>query len=313
MKKQQIISLFLLAFLLILSSCEKKEVLDKINLQLKLEKGKTYDQLLTIKQNMGSEVKGQDLQMQQTMQFGFNFKVEDISSDGLTSMTCTYSSIKFEMNMGDMKVSYDSQNPEQEENPMGKIFESFLNKTFNIKFTPKMEVKEISGMNEILNSFIETLELNDIQKTQVKEQFSRQFSDDAMKESFQSSFNIFPDKPIGVGDTWIDTLDFSKMLPIRVITTYTVKERKDGKMTLEFNSAIETNKEAITSLNNQAKVDYKISGTMTGTSIIDEATGWTLNSSIVQKINGSITTEIEGQTIESPINIESNITLEQKK
>lgn len=312
MKKQQIIGIFLLALVLVLSSCEKKEASEKIHLHLKLEKGKTYDQLLTIKQDIKSEVQSQEQKMQQTMQFGFNFKVNDIFSDGLTSMTCTYSSIKFEMAMGEMKISYDSQNPEQDENPMGKILGSFLNKTFNIKFTPKMEVREISGMNEILNSLIESMGLDDNQKVQVMDQFSRQFSDEAMKESFQSSFNIFPDKPIGVGDTWTDTLDFSKTLPMTVITNYTVKERKDGKMTLAFNSVIETNKEASNSSAFQSKMEYKISGTMNGTSIIDEATGWTLSSSVDQKINGSIVVEIEGKSIESPINIESIITLEQK-
>jgi hypothetical protein len=216
------------------------------------------------------------------------------------------------MDMVGNSSHYDSKDSGSSDDIMSKVMGGFVNKSFKMKISPQMRVLEISGMSEIISSFFDSVDVPEFTKNTIKEQFSKQYGDEAIKESFQTSFMMFPDKPVGVGDSWNETIELTKSFPIKINISYTVKERKDGKMTIALKSEIETNKETSKTDIGNAQMEYKMSGTQDGSIVVDEATGWIVNSKINQKINGTMVITGEGQTLETPLNIDGTITVESK-
>jgi hypothetical protein len=127
------------------------------------------------------------------------------------------------------------------------------------------------------------------EKQKMREQFSKQFSDEGMKSQFERVLYIFPNKEVKVGDTWqrSSTAGFGEM-PAKYSSTYTVTEIEGDMVTLQEKSKIESN---------DSKMD--LSGDVDGTIVIDSKSGLLVNctQNIDMKVNaGGMTVGMKGIT-----------------
>jgi hypothetical protein len=243
-----------------------------IALRFNLPKGKSYGYAVNMdmEQNMGEQKMSTGMNM--------NYEMKVIEDDGnVKTISTTYKRIAMNMGMGGQKMEFSSDNPAPSEpgNPMammGNMFAAMKGKSFIIKVNPQGEITKVEGFDKIGEAMANEMKMDEAKKKQVIEGFKNQFNENAVKESFGQSFDIFPDKKVKVGDSWQKkTTSGVGKTKMTTNTTYTVKGIKGNTMELASASKMD--------LNGQ-------SADMKGTLFVDINTGMVKNGTIKQSMGG---------------------------
>jgi len=174
------------------------------------------------------------------------------------------------------------------------------------KETPEERAKRrIEGFNNKYGSREKRVEA-------VKEMIKKmpEFSEDQIKNMLSDMIMVFPDRPVGIGDSWTAKMILaSQSLPIEIDGTYSVKASKKGVVIVDVSSKRHLDDEAVPI----GKARMKIAGSYQGTLEIDEASGWVIRSKANMKFSGEMKIDAnkqmpQGMTV--PISIESAITVE---
>lgn len=291
--------------LLVWGGCQKIST-EKITLKLNLEEGKIYTLDMDMDQDITQEPGGNKINMKQQMKMGFSFEVKEVDSDGNTMMDVAFDSIYFSQNGPMGHTVYDSKNESGEVPLMAKGFAALVGEGFSMELTPEGFINDVQGVDLMLDRIMERIDLPlGSQVDQIKEQMKRSFGDEAMLSQMESMMSIFPDKPVGIGDTWSRRFVMSGMMPMTINNKWKLKERRNGRAIIEVKSDIEPNQSATTLETALGKMKYNLSGTQQGTLELDEATGWTVRAVMNQEMAG----KIEMGNMSWPITSKSVITM----
>lgn len=272
----------------------------QITLTFNPEKGATYEYRTEMIQKMKQDIMGQSMTMNNTMVMTYEMSILENSASEI-KMDMVYSAILFDMSSTMMNMKYDSKNPNASSGPMdgmmAKIFGSMLNKKFQIVMQHDGTVKSVTGMQAIIDDMMKALGEGDMMAAQMGQQMSQQFSDEAMKATFEQSFKIYPGKALKAGESWnIEQNTGAAGMDMNVKTVYTLKSTDSTKAYADVTSTIN-------GMNGQ------ITGEQTGTIEFDKKTGLPMKSRIVQQAKG----KVSAQGMEIPMEIESNVNIDVRK
>lgn len=99
---------------------------------------------------------------------------------------------------------------------------------------------------------------------------------------------IYPDKPVGIGDSWSRKVAVAKGFAMIVDNTWTLKARRGGIAVVEIKSAVKPNPNAKPLDMGPLKLQYDIGGKQQGEMEIDEATGWVIKAKMTQDLSGKV-------------------------
>ena len=259
------------------SVSKNKPVKDSVLLKFNFQKGKVYNyaMIFDITQNKGDQSSGS------TMKWNYNMKAVDLKKN-LTTLETTYGRIDMEVNMGNgMKMEFSSEKEVDTTDFMqmpSRMFHTIKGKSFMMQVNEKGEVKSVSGFDKIGEAVIAETKLPEGMKPMLRQNFQRQFNDDAVKQMFSQSFNIFPNKYVKAGDSWTTNTTLAA-LKQDITTVYTVKSIKGNRVLL-------------TGVSKLKSIDGKASGTQTSKLIIDAKTGLMIDGVFDQKSNdGGVSTK----------------------
>jgi hypothetical protein len=152
-----------------------------------------------------------------------------------------------------------------------KMFSIIKGKSFTMQVNEKGQIISVSGIDKIGEAVVNEMNLPEEMKPMIKQNFQKQFNDDAVKQMFSQSFEIFPNKYVKIGDHWKTNANLTA-LKQDIATVYTVKSIKGNRVFLNGESKIKS-------------PDGKNSGTQTSKLIIDAKTGLMIDGVFDQKIN----------------------------
>lgn len=227
--------------------------------------------------DMENDMNGQKLNS--AMNFDYDVEVVD-EKDSVKTLRATYKRVVMKMNMPNASIDLDTDRPMKDsvldlkKSPltmMEHMFYAVVNKSFTMTVDPEGKVTSVTGMKEMGDAVVASMKVNENEKAIFEQSFNSQFNEETMKESFSQAFHLFPNKAIKVGDTWDNAMNFGGMMAGSMKTTYTVKDIKDNKVTLDVNSTMEMN-------NNK--------GVQTGTMVLDKNTGLVLEGNLQQQTEG---------------------------
>lgn len=167
----------------------------KINLKLKLNKGDIYQNDIEMVMIMSESLMGKSMNINTTMGMGHLMEVKDIDANGNYNLKMTYDHMKLKMNSASLPgIEFDTN----DSTINSKMNELNLNGlSFNIKLSTLGEILEITGMKELFNK----MEKDIVKKSKKdKMEFKDIISEDNFKQSFGTSFNVFPEHGINIGD-----------------------------------------------------------------------------------------------------------------
>ena len=308
--RKNLFRILLLAILLvcIIPSCKKST--EKIRLQIHFKGGETYKILATIDQKMYQTIQGQRQDITQRMKTETTFNVEKVDTDGVASVKVIYNSILYEQDGPFGKIKYDSSDPPDEVHPMVMGFAAFVGRSISVKMAPDGETKDIQGLDAIWEDMMEKYDQPEVPDS-VEEKLREQFGIQVFKEMMEKITDIYPKKPVGIGDSWTKQFAISSPIPMIVENTWTLRDIKREVAIIEVRSVLKTNPESQVEMP-PVKYKYDICGNQKGRTVINRSTGWLKKSEVTQKFYGQIEMTISGKSdvISWPISGKTTIKME---
>lgn len=288
---------------------------DRVQLRLHLQEGKSYNIQMTIDQKISQTIQGQRQDMTQTMGMGYSFDVVEVDENGMVSVKFTYHSVRLKQAGAMGTIEYDSSSPPDVVPPPARAFAALMGEGFSVKFSPEGHVKDVWGVDTMITNMMEKLDIPEgPMKDSMEQNLRNQYSDQALKQMMENMFAIYPDRLVGIGDSWTKRIVISRGFPMILDNTWTLKSRKDGVAIIEAHSTVKPNLEAAPEeIGSMGVISYNLSGKQEGTMEMEEATGMTIRSKLTQQLSGQVMMKPTPQMPEGmswPISMESTISYE---
>jgi hypothetical protein len=256
----------------------------QISLSFKPDKG-VYSVQTESLQTITQQVMGMEIPMEQNMGFEYEMAVKSVT-DQQVQAQITFKEITYLVGSPYLKMEYDSRNPKEEATEINRIvkktFDAVIGKTLDIKILPDGAVMSVSGMDAIARDMAKAVETESGPLSeQIGKSLGQQFNEQAWKSSFEQSFKFYPTRPVKKADSW-DIVSEMDMTGLAIVTTakYTMKDVKGKQAYIDFTAVLEKTAEN--------KTVGKLSGTVTGTILMDTATGLAESTEAALDIDGTI-------------------------
>lgn len=282
-----------LLLILVLAACKTS---DKLALKLNYEKGKKYYYTSTTEQTTDQTFMGQSITNSTKTVTGYIYEITDINADGNYLVKITYD-----------KVETDRKTPTKSPLP-----DDFLKGfSFDMVVTPKGKVKEIHGMDKIMDKAMAAVmpdsakdATTDAAMKPVMDMIKTQYNDKNMGSMMEQMTNYFPDGDVEVGDTWENSASVNMFVSMKINSTYKVTDVNGNVAKLDVDSKITTGDGP-----GIMGMKMEIDGTQKGTMEIDTKSGLVVKSVTKQELDGKI--NMMGMSM--PMKIKSTITVEAKE
>jgi len=260
---------------------------EKILYKLKLQKGQKYYIKMTNEQKISQTIMGQEQNMDTTMGMGIDFDVNDVNDNGDAWIDYTYKWVQFRQKTPMGESEYDSSKKDSKVTLEAQNYAALLGEGFTLLITPNGDVKDVKGLEKMRGNIQNKLPEGPIREGAMKglEQY---LSKEAIKEQTESSMAIYPDKTVGIGDSWNKTFVLSYGLTAIVENTWTLKNRENGFATIEIVSNIKPNPQAKPMEIGTAKISHEFSGKQQGLIKMQESTGQLSHSKAEHQLSGQM-------------------------
>lgn len=284
---------------------------DNVAIEMKLAPGMVYKQLNKTVQNSEQSVMGMKTKTSMDTEIYLKNEVLTVDAQGMAEVRVTYERVKMDMDNGMAgKNSFDSDKVQADgegDVPMqGKSYMAMIGKSINYKIDKHGTIVAVSGVDALMDGVMASMGADGEgpEMEVVKKTLKSTFGDDAMKSMMQSASIMYPEEPLAEGATWNKKINQMGAMPLMMDVTYKVDHIDGEKVVLSFEGSVTSDKEHSLDLG-VASMAMDLTGDYDGTSEISRKTGLVLNSTVNQKMNGSMS--MMGMKI--PMSIEQKITI----
>jgi len=299
------------------SSCVENRKVNgegKIHLKLNLKKGDAFQYDANMQSKISQKIMGQDLDMGLDMLFGYLMEVTNVDDKGNTEFKLTYNHIKMKMSnkmIPTISIDSDDSTANSTNAALGAV-SAIKGCNFTMVINTRGEIASINGLDAMYDKMFGAMGSNDSASQAAKNSLKEQFGEDNVKQMFGSSFNVFPDHGINIGDIWEKDIKMGGMYALLTKNKYQLKEIKDGKAILDVNSELISDKNAKGKEVMGMTMSYELNGNQKGTSELDTASGLITKSQLEQKLKGKIkmgASAMMKDGMEWPMDMQSTITI----
>lgn len=265
----------------VLTSCQTQNS----DLSLKLEKGKEYKQITNSKATIIQEVNGQKMNMVMTIKGTMTFLVKDITENGY-NMDAKFEELSMSMQMPQGLMEFSS-----EKNDANDIFSTILgamkDKAFGITMSKTGKITDVKNVEALWSTAINTFDqLPEMQKEQIKAQIMKAYGGEALKGNIEMVTAIYPDSPANRGDKWTINTKLESGMSANMTTDYEFAELTSEYALIKGKSTIVTADKDAYIESNGMPMKYDLTGSMDSEIKVDKNTGWIIEATINQRIEG---------------------------
>jgi len=286
---------------------------EKITLQLAVKPGDTFVTRTTNVQQISQTIQNVTNELAQEITMDLRYDVLSQKADSSSMIKMTYERIGFSQRGPFGSFEYRSWESPDEVPLAAQGFAILVGKSIEIELSTDGKVIGVSGHDAILDDMLESLEmtLDDNTRAMLKDNFKRQFGQDAVKENMGRMFVFYPDKPVGSGDSWNSIVKLATGIPLIVNNQCRITDIKDGKVMLAVESKIEPNKDERVTQVMGMDMFYDVHGMQEGTIVLDSISGWTLEGHLEQTFEGAVkitSQQVPEESMDIPMTVSSTIT-----
>ena len=219
---------------------------------------------------------------------------------GDRQVTMTFHRIRQSMEMGAMKMVFDSADKPENQNPMmGKMFAPMLKAKFVITVGPEGKVKKVQGLDELWGGMVKQ---NPAMAGMAK-QMKQQFGDSMIKGLMGQGMQGLPDKPVAVGETWKPTTKLS--MPFvgqadmrQVCTLKSLMRTPTGQVAvIDYTGTVQSADGAPTTMGPMTMTIKKLNLKQSGTMRFNTTTGMFETQTIKQTAEISMVSSGQGEAV----------------
>jgi hypothetical protein len=279
MMMKKISLLVILMMGLIAASAEKP-------MQLNLEKGKTYYQVISTQNTIVQQPQGMSIELEMGINQTLAYKVVDVK-DSLFFTEITLSKLKTSIKspFGIMEFSSESIDLTDK---TSQILAELSRHPFHATLTQSGRIVKID-VDSLLKAAINASSgLDDDEKVSMTKQILDSYGEKSIRQGMESSLAFYPPAQVEKGSRWttrrtlenIVTFTSDNQLEITDVTGDSYTIRCLSQMSIPENSAP-------TSMNGM-DAKCSLNGTSEGSITVSKATGWVISSSMSQALKGTI-------------------------
>ena len=223
---------FILTLLILTSPEVNKAVcqVQKSELTLNLEKGKSYHQIM--------DAKGTNGDMEGASSWDMSYLVKAIH-DSYYDIEVKYEKLSMELPYGGTMLYSSEKN--NKEDILSMILAELINKPFSIKMEKNGNIKELSINDSVFaNIFDKFPELTGLPKQFMETIIMGVYGEETFKGDIEMVTAIFPDQPVSKGDKWLIKTQSGVGMNLNIETTYELKEITNSYYKIYGKSKIET-------------------------------------------------------------------------
>lgn len=243
--------------------------------------GYRYDFSINSDQIINQKIGGRDVHLTQNIGTDYTFDITE-GHNGEKDVKVTYNRIFMKSVAMGTTMTYNS---DEQDSTKKNPFSGLKGASFFMTVTPDGGIKTVAGIDKMLDNMASKMTTDTSQVKQIKNALSKQFSEEVVKQTMESSFKIYPERAVKIGDKWTVDTKLQMSMPIETITEYTLKEVKDGIATLSVKGAL-VSKGSFEVMGNKMETD--LNGTNSGETSIDIKTGIVLNSHLRIELYGKM-------------------------
>ncbi|MGQ7853740.1 DUF6263 family protein [Pedobacter sp. WC2501] len=243
--------------------------------------GYRYDFSINSDQIINQKIGGRDVHLTQNIGTDYTFDITE-GHNGEKDVKVTYNRIFMKSVAMGTTMTYNS---DEQDSTKKNPFSGLKGASFFMTVTPYGGIKTVAGIDKMLDNMASKMTTDTSQVKQIKNALSKQFSEEVVKQTMESSFKIYPERAVKIGDKWTVDTKLQMSMPIETITEYTLKEVKDGIAILSVKGAL-VSKGSFEAMGNKMETDLK--GTNSGETSIDIKTGIVLNSHLRIELYGKM-------------------------
>lgn len=181
-------------------------------LKMRLAKGDQFNHDLDMNVKSEFAAMGQAITMNMDLKGGTKYEVTGVTDD-LKDLTLTYTkmNVSADMKGGGQSRSFSSD----------KVNKGIVGKSVVLKINNKNEITDVVGFEDAM--------WGDSTDMQTREQMKKMFSKEQINGMLGLMFNLYPDHPVRVGDSWEKEYDASVSgFKMKMQATYTLESVKNG-------------------------------------------------------------------------------------
>lgn len=262
-------------------------------LQLNLKKGESYRQVTLNDASITQEIMGQSMEITLGVSSIMIFKVLSANGDDY-DMEVSFDNMKLSMGSLQANMEFDSDNP-AEDDAFSQIMSGVVGESFNIKMSRSGKVLEISGIEAMWEKAFSGQNISAAEKAQIMTQLNQTYGKESIKGNIEMVTAIFPENKVSQGDQWTNDVNINSGMKGLASTTYTYQGSEGGKHLLTGLGEITTSEEGAKIQTNGLELTMNLNGNMESEIAVDAATGWIVEATIKQKIDGTANMEGNAQ------------------
>lgn len=268
----------------VFSSCKSGPSGEAYTLKMRLTPGDKFTQ--EMKMDMDMKMAGFNMKM--GMDGEMQFDVLEGDSAG-KQLKFTYNKMKMKMDMGDLNRAVNS------DSMMNESQKKIIGKSVTLTLSPQNEIVNVTGYDSLMN--------NDMYDPATKQLFEKTFSKEQLNSMFGMMFNMYPSKPVRVGDTWTSKSKFNMAnIDMGINVKFKLLSVKDGVAEISVDGKFDGDGDM-----KQTGVDVEMNmkGTQTGRMKIKLSDGYLANGNYTMDMTGDV--KVMGQKM--PISLKGDYEL----
>lgn len=280
---------------------------ENYELKLALEEGDQFDTTITTKQEIRQEMMGQSLSRVQNMTMEITQTVTSVDEAGNMDVVFHFDRVVIESGEPGKLETIDTDNLPESPTPEMLIPATMEGNSITVTYTPQYAVEKVEGMDELIETALDAMPVEESVKEQMRDVFKSQFSNQAFSNNLKQTTPVFPSSPVSQGESWNDEVRIKRGFPMVVEKTLTLKEAGAESLTLDYRASVSPNPEGEPISVGPMELDLKLSGTQEGEFLFDRQKGFIKSGKTDQDFNGNAIMDQAGQQMKLPMQISSSM------
>lgn len=211
--------------------------------------------------------------------------------DGTTQIRVTYGAMS---NCSNIKVNGKTQAVPD----MRATSNALVGQSIEMRMSPEGGVSGVRGLDKIWHkTFAGVKGMTPQMQRQMANGMKQMFGDSFFKNIMQSSGMAFPENPVRLGQAWHQRVQAGGQLPLLINLRRTLQSRQDGALTIGEKGVLSMGDAAKNIAFGPATMRMALTGTYSGATVLDEATGFARSAIFSQRYGGTVGAKADGKTI----------------
>jgi hypothetical protein len=163
--------------------------------------------------------------------------------------------------------------------------------SLEMKISSAGQVSDVRGLDTLWKkafSQANASQMTPAMRREMESSMKKMFGDNFIKNLLQQSGMSYPQNPVRLGDSWHQRIATTGQLPFVVNLRRTLQGRANGLLSIAENGALSIGDAKNDVSIGPAALRMAITGTYQGTTIMDEATGFTRSTNLTQRFGGAM-------------------------